>query len=484
MKIAEDSADMVASVFQTVRFISGYYPIIRDVVVAGLNEIPFSYYIGSGYDFMDLMRPEYDFTNPDVIESRFFYFNGQDYFVYVTPVSALYSTVGDTRKIASCIFICDLAYIRDLLTVHSVDPTVNFSVYDKAARLIASGEHEDQINKTVEAVSCADTMALTVIARGGPASFGFWRDETARFFIIFLFFSILLLVIITLTVIYLLRKRIALPVSNLVKSMLTQDDKPLHTRLAHSNIDEIDHIVEGVNTMLDEIETYTKKSLAAQEKLYETELLKNKTEIYALQSQINPHFLNNTLQCIRSIAITKQIDEIAAITLAMSELFRYSMNYEEHVLVSEEIDIVKHYIVIINIRFKNRFSFTFDIDNKICGCAMCRMILQPIVENAVHYGVSRREDGGSVGISGRRENDVICFEVTDDGPGFSAARLDEVRAGLARGFAENRSLNKGGSLGLYNISQRLKLYYGEEYGLDIERKDGKTLVRLRFPDIS
>ncbi|GHV07297.1 hypothetical protein FACS189485_17400 [Spirochaetia bacterium] len=479
----QNTADMVSDVFYSVRFIANYYPIILDVAVVGLNKVPFSYYLGFGYGFIDLMQTEYDFTDPDATESRFFYFDGEDYFIYVTPISALFSSTGDAPKIASCIFICDMSYIRDLVMINTADATVNFSVYDQAGRLIASSGHEEnRINKTMEVVSAAGNMGLSVTASGGSAGIAPGRGETTRFIQTFFIFSIILLVIITSAVIVLLRLRIARPISNLVKSLEPQADRPLRSRLAPSNIDEIDHIVDAVNTLLDEIEEYTQKSMAAQQKIYEMELRKNEAEIYALQSQINPHFLNNTLQCIRSIAISKGVDEIAAITLAMSELFRYSMNYEEYVFVKDELEIVRHYIVITNIRFQNRFKFSFDIDPEIESCRMCRMILQPLVENAVRHGVSQREDGGLVVIIGRMKEGVISFEVTDDGPGFDAERLMEIRQELFYSFTENREMKKGGSFGLSNINQRLKLNYGESYGLEIEHRNYKTLVRIHFPD--
>jgi two-component system sensor histidine kinase YesM len=480
----QDIADMVSAAFHTVRFIADYYPIIRDVVVVGLNGLPFSYYMGYGYDFMEPMRPDYNFNDPGAVESRFFYFDGKDYFIYVTPVTESFSSTGSTQKIASCIFICDTDYIRNLTNINTGDNRVDFAIYDNAGRLIASGARARQkAPGTIEFVSQALNMGLTVVASGGPDGMIPEGDESFRFIRIFLFFSVLLLFFITAMVILLLRIRIARPISNLVYSLSAGIDKPIHTRLKHSNIEEIDHIVEGVNALLDEIEDYTRKSMASQQKLYEMELRKNEAEIYALQSQINPHFLNNTLQCIRSIAITKGVDEIAAISLSMSELFRYAMNYEDRVFVREEIDIVRHYIGITKIRFRGRFTFFFTVAPEIEGCYMCRMMLQPLVENAVRHGVSKRDEGGTVEIAGSMENGIVRFEVIDDGPGFGADRLAEIRRELTYNFMENRERQKGGSFGLYNINRRLKLNYGEDYGLEIGNRDGKTLVRISFPRV-
>jgi two-component system sensor histidine kinase YesM len=482
---AQDVADMISAAFHTVRFIANYYPIIRDVVVVGLNELPFSYYMGYGYDFMELMRWDYNFNDPNAVESRFFYFDEKDYFVYVTPISDLFSSTGITQKIASCIFICDLEYIRNLANINTGSDNVNFSIYDKTGNLITAGAHEvNEKPGTAEFVSQAVNMGLTVAASRGPAGLIPEGDESVRFIRNFFVFSVFLLIVITATVIILLRVWVARPISDLVQSLSTGIDKPIHTRLKRSNIEEIDHIVEGVNTLLGEIEDYTRKSMASQQKLYEMELRKNEAEIYALQSQINPHFLNNTLQCIRSIAITRGVDEIAAISLSMSELFRYAMNYEDQVFVQDEIDIVRHYIGITNIRFRGRFVFSFDIAPEIYRCYMCRMLLQPLVENAVRHGVSRRDEGGRVEISGSMENGGVRFAVIDNGPGFGEGRLAEIRRELARNFMESREHHrKDGCFGLYNINRRLKLNYGEAYGLEIGSRNGKTLVEIRFPRI-
>jgi two-component system sensor histidine kinase YesM len=115
---------------------------------------------------------------------------------------------------------------------------------------------------------------------------------------------------------------------------------------------------------------------------------------------------------------------------------------------------------------------------------MCRMMLQPLVENAVRHGVSKRDEGGAVEIAGNMEKGAVRFAVIDNGPGFGESCLAEIRRELACDFIESRERHrKDGCFGLYNINRRLKLNYGEAYGLEIGERDGKTLVELRFPRI-
>jgi two-component system sensor histidine kinase YesM len=474
--------DQIVSTYQTSRFLASFFPVIRDVAVVGLNKIPISLYYGYSGDFMSPIEERYAFDDPQAMESGFFYFEGKDYFIYITPISNTYPALGDARKVASCIFICNLNPILEILDANIRDELVNFSVHDTTGVLVAAGGRISEGEKTViELAANVESMGLRVTATGKSAGIISVPDETMRFILSFFLYSVALLFITTVIVILLLRVRIAQPVSNLVKSMAAQGGRPLHTRLNRSNIDEMDHIAEGVNNLLDEIEEYTGKIMADQQELYEMELRKNESEIYALRSQMNPHFMNNTLQCIRSIAISRGVEEIADITLAMSELLRYSMNYEDTVLIKDEIDIVRHYIIITDIRFRRRFSFSFDIDPRLYERRMCRMILQPLVENAVRHGVSKREDGGLVLILGKLEAGIARFEVIDNGGGFGNERLAEIQQKLSRTFEENREQGKEGSFGLYNISRRLKLQYGDVYGLEIERAGDNTLVRIRFP---
>jgi two-component system sensor histidine kinase YesM len=467
--------------FQSMIFITSHYSVIRNIAVVDLNGYPSGYYLwggGNNFEFIDLAKPYYDFSNPYDLESRFLFFEGKNYFIYVTPIMKLDSAVHERQKLSSCVFICDLRTILEVLKNYEAEGGFYVSLFNEedGRPVVSSGYGEDRAGRLTRFSSKAGLIGLNVVSFGVPFSMG-ESDTNTRFVWFFIVCSVILLLLITVVVLYLLRIRIALPVARLESGMLG-GKLPRH-RLGHSDITEIDHIVEGVNKLLDEVEESAGKIMEDQQKLYELELHEKETEIYALQSQVNPHFLNNTLQCIYSIALSKGVDEIAQITLSMSELFRYSMHYDESVPVREEVEMVKHFIAITDIRFCGRFQFRFFIDPRVYEAYMCRMLLQPLVENAVRHGVARREEGGSVEIHGSMDDGIICFEVIDDGPGFGEARLKY----LSRDFEENREIHQGKSIGLYNINRRLKLHYGEAYGLTIEDRDGRTRARIRFPAV-
>jgi len=476
--MAEDPAGSVAAAFHTVRFMVSNFPLVLDVIVVPTNGVPFSYFSGMDYEIADTVSERYDLRDPFYIESKYIYFQDRDYFAYVTPISNMYTTTIMTRKFATCIFLCDISYITDLIGDSSGDASARYAVFDSGGDLIASSGGAPLPGDNAYPISAdAQEMGLTVRAYGVAPS----MDASISMFIYFIVFSVLILISIMILVILLLQRQIALPISRLVREMSGWEGSSLRKRLDSSQIREIDQLLTGFNSMLDEIESNTRKIFSAQEKLYEMEVRKNETEIYALQSQINPHFLFNTLQCIRSIAIMKRADDIAQISLSMAEMFRYSMNFKETVSIREEIEMIKHYVRISDIRFQGRFQFLFHVDEEILDVPIGRMMLQPLVENSLMHGVSKLEEGGVIDVRGWLEGGEVFLTVSDNGPGPGAAELEEIMRELSTGFAENLKAGKSKSFGLYNINRRLKLQYGEQHGVTIRREGGRTEAGIRIP---
>lgn len=193
-------------------------------------------------------------------------------------------------------------------------------------------------------------------------------------------------------------------------------------------------------------------------------------ELTALQYQINPHFLFNTLQSINFEVLNYTEKPIFANTMIeqLSEILRYSLNSPlQMVGLEEEIEITKKYIDIQRYRFDDTFEATWDYDDDVLKCKTIRLLLQPIIENSIHYGVCK--EGGRCHIAIERSGGDIRFEITDNGPGMSEERLEEVRASLHAepdyGIADH--------IGLRNVHARLRLKYGDDYGLSIRSKPGE-----------
>lgn len=227
---------------------------------------------------------------------------------------------------------------------------------------------------------------------------------------------------------------------------------------------EFENIGESYNLMLDSLKEQIEKN---------KEMIAHMAfaQIKQLESQINPHFLFNTLENIRVMC---KIDSAKAdkMIVNLSSLLRYSIsNAEEDVTVRKDIDITEHYLSILKIRFNNRFKYKINIDEEIMDCIIPKLLIQPLIENAIKYGFGDKEVL-TVEIKGFQEDDHLKFICMDDGTGIDDETLKELKHTL--GQPKNRTSH----LGLYNIHKRISLKYKGNFGLEIESKlnEGTTLI--------
>jgi two-component system sensor histidine kinase YesM len=203
------------------------------------------------------------------------------------------------------------------------------------------------------------------------------------------------------------------------------------------------------------------------------EILRKQAEISKLQSQINPHFLYNTLEAIRGEAIIQGNDEVAEMTEALANYFRYSISKKgDFVTLSEELKNVENYITIQKYRFDNRISFRIDYHTEqsiISQCFMPKLILQPIVENAIYHGLETKVGKGEVVIHITATEKRLIIVVSDDGSGIESELLDKINRELNSDKATTVNTDQRSSLGIaiININQRLKLLWGNEYGITL-----------------
>lgn len=170
----------------------------------------------------------------------------------------------------------------------------------------------------------------------------------------------------------------------------------------------------------------------------------------------------------------------------MSKIFRYSIKEDELVRISEEIQCVQAYLNIISIRYENKFSMEVHVDDKLLEMKTPKMILQPIIENSVYHGLERRDAGGNLRVNGHIDaKGDVCFLVTDSGIGIGHDELESIKAKLNMDYSERVNNSPDGkSIGLSNINNRIKLMFGEGYGVEIESQIGLgTTVIVRIPSI-
>ncbi|WP_083258849.1 sensor histidine kinase [Cellulosilyticum sp. I15G10I2] len=244
-----------------------------------------------------------------------------------------------------------------------------------------------------------------------------------------------------------------------------------------SRNDEIGILYNEYNNMLEEINRHVKEQ-------YQNKLITLDSQMKSLEAQINSHFLYNTLESINSIAEIEEVESISIMSLALGNMFRYSIKTQsELVTIRDEISHVNDYMSIQKIRFEDRFNVIFDTPEHIGSLQVLKLILQPIVENALYHGLERCQTSGTIVVRAYTLDEHIYFEVADDGVGMDEAQLKAIRAKLAEPahFTELGHRNKQ-SIGLKNIHSRIALYYGKGYGLSVHSEENKgAKISIKLP---
>jgi two-component system sensor histidine kinase YesM len=235
--------------------------------------------------------------------------------------------------------------------------------------------------------------------------------------------------------------------------------------------DEVKRLSRAFNMMVKRIRSLMEQIISEQE-------AKRKSELKALQAQINPHFLYNTLDSIVWMNENKDYVGVTTMVVALSQFFRISISRgRELITVSDEIEHIKSYLIIQKIRYKNKFKFSIEAQPEALGYKTLKLILQPIVENAIYHGVEQLYDEGIIKINVSIDGDTILFQVTDNGYGIKPDILKDIL---------NKKANEkdSGGVGLKNVNERIKLFFGEQYGIEIDSiLDVGTTVNIRIPII-
>ncbi|WP_098744647.1 sensor histidine kinase [Paenibacillus sp. EZ-K15] len=276
------------------------------------------------------------------------------------------------------------------------------------------------------------------------------------------------------------------PVMGLVLDMKRVGSRDMGFRIKVRSTNEVGMLACDINRVINEREQMARDMINTQARLYESELNQKQAEFAALQSQINPHFLYNTLNCISSIGLEYGSREIAQIASCMSKIFRYSIRKDDLVRIREELDCIQAYMNIIAIRYENKFIIEIDVDEGLLEMQTPKMILQPIVENAVYHGLERMDQGGRLQVTGSIDaHGDVCFQITDTGKGMEPEQLASLLAKLGMASPEPAPDGQPAtSIGLSNIHNRLRLLFGEGYGIAIESQFGHgTTVTVRIPKL-
>ena len=261
------------------------------------------------------------------------------------------------------------------------------------------------------------------------------------------------------------------PVFDLHRQIAFVTSGGLSKRIHMERRDEIGSIAKVINTMLDHQMEISYRMLHTQQDLYEAELKEKENELRILENQVNPHFILNTLQCICGIATTYNAQEVVDIATAMGKIFEYSLRAPENVTLRQEMNIVQEYLEIVDIRFENRFIWDMDIQEELLDARMPKMILQPLVENAIYHGLEKK-GRGIVQIFCEEGEGGLWIHIWDNGAGIEAKKLEKIKEFLQDEREMHRISMKVKRIGIANTCLRIKNFFGSAYGIEIDSIEG------------
>ena len=286
-----------------------------------------------------------------------------------------------------------------------------------------------------------------------------------------LIFALLFSAFMSAVIYFLLSRTVTRPVRRLVASMqkFEKQAETFEYKVDMSNVAEFQTLSTSFEHMVLMIQSLV-------EKVHNEEIVLRKTELKALQAQINPHFLYNTLDSIQWMCEQDNSKDAVKMVGALAKLFRISISHgNEFIAISDELKHAESYLIIQSYRYKNQFTYSFDVDKSVLDCMCNKITIQPFIENAIYHGLDRMVDEGEIKIIVERRGKDIAIIVKDNGLGMTE---EQCKAVLQKG----RSDSKG--IGVKNVDDRLKIYFGEEYGITIDSElDVGTTVTIKIPKI-
>lgn len=318
---------------------------------------------------------------------------------------------------------------------------------------------------TVKTVSYTGWKIVSVVPM---SSFDMGMTGTKYFVIMLVTVSMLAVILLN----QLVSASIAMPLKKLNNSVKEWETGNMNPSIYIGGSMEVEHLGCTLRSTVEQIRQLMQDIVVEREE-------KRKSELDALQSQINPHFLYNTLDSIVWMIEGERYEDAVFMITQLASLFRISLSRGKTVIsVEDELKHARNYMNIQKVRYKNIFEVRFDIDPEILQCCTVKLVVQPLLENAIYYGVECMDGDGEIDVNGYRREDDIYIEVRDNGLGIPEDEVEQL-------LKENNRVHKRGSgVGLLNVHNRIRLRFGEEYGLEIESEpDEGTTVRIHLPYI-
>ena len=279
-----------------------------------------------------------------------------------------------------------------------------------------------------------------------------------------------ILVIVALVLSNLIARNITRPLQQLRDSMArVQEGDFRAAEVEVTSRNEVGSLTRSFNVMTSRIQELMKQNIYEQQQ-------KRKSELKALQSQINPHFLYNTLDSIIWMAEGKKNEEVVVMTASLARLLRQSIsNEEEQVPIGQEVEYARSYLTIQKMRYKDKLEFQIQVDAQIMGVPIIKLVLQPLIENAIYHGLKYKEGKGLLIVRGYREGENAVIQIKDNGAGMDEQTLSHI-------FEKHKVNYRSNGVGVYNVQKRLQLYYGMDYGITYSSRQGEgTTASIVIP---
>lgn len=334
--------------------------------------------------------------------------------------------------------------------------------YDDGSREeIFNGTRQTVVTKTVGYTG----WKLVGVIKGTGISLNMLKTR------LFIVFVILLIIFIVILINSYISFRVTNPIRELEKSVKALEEGNLDADIYMGGSYEVQHLGKSVQDMKFRIKGLMQDIVNEHEE-------KRKSEFDSLQAQINPHFLYNTLDIIVwQIENEKQSEAVHTVT-ALARFFRLSLGKGKNIVtVKDEIEHVKNYLMIQHMRFKNKFDYEFDIAEDVLELPSLKLMLQPLVENAIYHGMEFMDGDGMIMVKAWREEDELYLSVADNGLGMTEDKVEMILTGKS-----TSGNGRGSGIGVKNVNERIKLYFGEAYGLTIDSEpDEGTTVIIHLP---
>lgn len=328
------------------------------------------------------------------------------------------------------------------------------------------------INEGIKYVNCENYIPDSnwILTNTIPKSEVF---RVSSLYIIFFFINLIFFLIPTMILYLFFIKRIFNPIKSLVVNMDSNNlEKNLNSTISYNKEDEIGSLINSYNEMKSRINHLININ-------YKTQIEQKELELRQLQNQINPHFIYNTLESIHMMAEINDDLETSIMAEYFGSIIRYSMNRKINtVTLNKELEIISNYIYLQKIRFDQLFTIENLVPDELLNCEIIKMIIQPLIENAIYHGLSECSGNGKIIIQGQKIDNKLLLSISDNGIGIDESTLDSLND-----YINDRN-NDFKGIALRNINRRLKLNYGDNYGLEIFSLQGKgTSMVLTLPFI-